>query len=307
MAQRRASGATAAGASRPAAGRRSRRPAGRRRAEDLGPVGVRRRSTSGSTGSPVSAPDRRTELIRTVSDGLRGQGLRVVVDGPDGRLVSIGAGVRTPWWQRPFVRARHVRVHDLRAALRTLPRRGGGAGYGLRPAGDAVHPAVDDAPGGADGASSATDLDHPRPGRRRAARGCTSRPEPTAPAPGSRCSTCSRTSRSATARMPTCASAAWPAAGGDPPQRLRTSTSSSRCPTVCPSACTAHRCCDRPSCGPVRGSRSGPWRWSTSEPSTPTTVARTADARAARSTSSSGSRRPLPPGHRWTDVRGQRR
>ncbi len=68
------------------------------------------------------------ELIRTVSDGLRGQGLRVVVDGPDGRLVSIGAGVRTPWWQRPFVRARHVRVHDLRAALRTLPRRGGGAG-----------------------------------------------------------------------------------------------------------------------------------------------------------------------------------
>ncbi len=66
-----------------------------------------------------------TDLLRSVADGLRGQGLRVVVDGPDGRLVSVGAGVRTPWWQRPFVRARHVRVHDLRAALRTLPRRGG--------------------------------------------------------------------------------------------------------------------------------------------------------------------------------------
>lgn len=64
-------------------------------------------------------------LIRSVADGLRGQGLRVVVDGPGGRLMSVGAGVRTPWWQRPFLRARHVRVHDLRAALRTLPRRGG--------------------------------------------------------------------------------------------------------------------------------------------------------------------------------------
>jgi hypothetical protein len=64
------------------------------------------------------------ELIRTVAAGLLGQGLRVVVDGPDGHLVSVGAGVRTPWWQRPFVRAPHVRVHDLRAALRTLPRRG---------------------------------------------------------------------------------------------------------------------------------------------------------------------------------------
>lgn len=68
------------------------------------------------------------ELIRSVAEGLRGQGLRVVVDGPGGRLMSVGAGVRTPWWQRPFVRARHVRVHDLRTALRTLPRRGGGAG-----------------------------------------------------------------------------------------------------------------------------------------------------------------------------------
>ena len=64
------------------------------------------------------------ELIRSVAAGLLGQGLRVVVEGPDGRLVSVGAGVRTPWWQRPFVRAPHVRVHDLRAALRTLPRRG---------------------------------------------------------------------------------------------------------------------------------------------------------------------------------------
>ena len=65
-----------------------------------------------------------SELIRTVADGLSGQGLRVVVEGPGGRLVSFGAGVRTPWWQRPFVRAAHVRVHDLRTALRTLPRRG---------------------------------------------------------------------------------------------------------------------------------------------------------------------------------------
>jgi hypothetical protein len=68
------------------------------------------------------------ELVRGVADGLLGQGLRVVVDGPGGRLVSVGAGVRTPWWQRPFVRAPHVRVHDLRAALRTLPRRGRKAG-----------------------------------------------------------------------------------------------------------------------------------------------------------------------------------
>lgn len=65
-----------------------------------------------------------TELIRGVAAGLLGQGLRVVVEGPHGRLMSVGAGVRTPWWQRPFVRAPHVRVHDLRAALRTLPRRG---------------------------------------------------------------------------------------------------------------------------------------------------------------------------------------
>ena len=64
------------------------------------------------------------DLIRSVAAGLLGQGLRVVVDGPGGRLVSVGAGVRTPWWQRPFVRAPHVCVHDLRAALRTLPRRG---------------------------------------------------------------------------------------------------------------------------------------------------------------------------------------
>ncbi|WP_344813733.1 FHA domain-containing protein [Microlunatus aurantiacus] len=68
------------------------------------------------------------DLIRSVADGLQGQGLKVVVEGPGGRLVSVGAGVRTPWWQRPFIRARHVRVHDLRAALRTLPRRGSTAG-----------------------------------------------------------------------------------------------------------------------------------------------------------------------------------
>ena len=67
------------------------------------------------------------ELIRGVAAGLLNQGLRVVVEGPNGRLMSVGAGVRTPWWQRPFVRAPHVRVHDLRAALRTLPRRGRGA------------------------------------------------------------------------------------------------------------------------------------------------------------------------------------
>ncbi|HYI55277.1 MAG TPA: FHA domain-containing protein [Microlunatus sp.] len=72
-----------------------------------------------------------SELIRNVAAGLVGQGLRVIVEGPDGRLVSFGSGVRTPWWQRPFVRAAHVRVHDLRAALRTLPRggrKGGAAG-----------------------------------------------------------------------------------------------------------------------------------------------------------------------------------
>ncbi|HEY5978771.1 MAG TPA: FHA domain-containing protein [Microlunatus sp.] len=73
---------------------------------------------------PALATRPSPELIRTVADGLQGQGLRVVVEGPDGRLVSVGAGVRTPWWQRPFVRAPHVRVHDLRTALRTLPRRG---------------------------------------------------------------------------------------------------------------------------------------------------------------------------------------
>lgn len=64
------------------------------------------------------APD----LIRAVSAGLVSTGLRVVVEGPDGRLLSVGSGVRTPWWQRLFVRADHVRVHDLRGALRALPR-----------------------------------------------------------------------------------------------------------------------------------------------------------------------------------------
>ena len=65
------------------------------------------------------APD----LVRAVSAGLVGTGLRVVVEGPGGRLLSVGSGVRTPWWQRLFVRADHVRVHDLRGALRALPRR----------------------------------------------------------------------------------------------------------------------------------------------------------------------------------------
>jgi hypothetical protein len=74
------------------------------------------------------------QLIRSVADGLRAQGLKVVVDGPDGRLMSVGAGVRTPWWQRLFVRARHVRVHDLRTALRTLPRRGGSGALTASPA-----------------------------------------------------------------------------------------------------------------------------------------------------------------------------
>ncbi len=74
-----------------------------------------------------------TELIRGVAAGLLGQGLRVVVEGPNGRLMSVGAGVRTPWWQRPFVRAPHVRVHDLRVALRTLPRRGRGTSAATAP------------------------------------------------------------------------------------------------------------------------------------------------------------------------------
>lgn len=67
-------------------------------------------------------------VLRAAADGLTGAGLRVDVDTPQGRLLSVGSGVRTPWWQRPFVRARHVRVHDLRSALRVLSRPRGTVG-----------------------------------------------------------------------------------------------------------------------------------------------------------------------------------
>ncbi|MDN5770229.1 MAG: FHA domain-containing protein [Microlunatus sp.] len=71
---------------------------------------------------PVLAGRPSSSLLRGVSDTLASTGLQVVVEGPDGRLVSAGAGVRTPWWQRLFVRTSHVRVHDLRAGLRVLTR-----------------------------------------------------------------------------------------------------------------------------------------------------------------------------------------
>ena len=108
-----------------------------------------------------------TERIRTVAAGLIGQGLRVVVEGPDGRLVSVGAGVRTPWWQRPFVRAPHVRCA---ACERRCGRCRGGVEEAVQ-RGSAhrrcCSPHRRRCCRWRPPASPATHLDHPRPGRGR--------------------------------------------------------------------------------------------------------------------------------------------
>ena len=232
------------------------------------------------------------ELIRSVAAGLRRPGSPRGRRGPGRASGQLSApGVRTPWWQRPFVRAPHVRVHDLRAALRTLPRRGGRPGADRdRTAGDAVHAAIDRAATGSDRAPPAAHLDHPRPGRRRGSaallpgRGQRRRPvEGVLPPAGG--------SASATGRTLTCGCAGWPLIRRSSVGTPRTSTSSSPTPTDCPSGCTAHGCCGATQLRTGARIEIGTWTDGLlpGRARRPRASVRRA-VRAARSTSSSGSR-----------------
>jgi hypothetical protein len=74
----------------------------------------------------VGAPPRR--VVRLAARSLAARGLRLVVHGPEGVVVSLG-DVRAPWWQRLLTRSPHIQVGSFRQV-----RRFAGAGHGAAPA-----------------------------------------------------------------------------------------------------------------------------------------------------------------------------
>lgn len=54
-------------------------------------------------------------VIRALADQLAGRGVSIAVVHDGEHLVTIGA-TRSPWWQRPATRSRHIRLGSLRGA-----------------------------------------------------------------------------------------------------------------------------------------------------------------------------------------------
>lgn len=59
-------------------------------------------------------------LVRPLANQLHQLGLTVVVVGPDGPLVRIGARARAPWWQRLLTRGLRVELLSWRTLLRSV-------------------------------------------------------------------------------------------------------------------------------------------------------------------------------------------
>lgn len=59
-------------------------------------------------------------LVRPMANQLHRLGLTLVVVGPDGPLVRIGARAQAPWWQRFLTRGLHVELVSVRALARSF-------------------------------------------------------------------------------------------------------------------------------------------------------------------------------------------
>lgn len=59
-------------------------------------------------------------LVRPLANQLHDLGLTVVVAGPDGPLIRVGAEARAPRWQQVLTRGLHVELVSLRAVARSL-------------------------------------------------------------------------------------------------------------------------------------------------------------------------------------------
>lgn len=59
-------------------------------------------------------------LVRPLAQRLDDLGLTVQVEGPDGPLVRIGAGVRAPWWQQLVTRSSRIHLVSIRALARSV-------------------------------------------------------------------------------------------------------------------------------------------------------------------------------------------
>ncbi len=59
-------------------------------------------------------------LVRPLAQRLSDLGLTVQVEGPDGPLVRLGAGVRAPWWQQLVTRSSRIHLVSIRALARSV-------------------------------------------------------------------------------------------------------------------------------------------------------------------------------------------
>ena len=59
-------------------------------------------------------------LVRPLANQLDSLGLTLSVVGPDGPLVRLGAGVRTPWWQVIATHGSRIELVSLRALARSV-------------------------------------------------------------------------------------------------------------------------------------------------------------------------------------------
>jgi hypothetical protein len=59
-------------------------------------------------------------LVRPLAQRLEDLGLTVQVEGPDGPLVRLGAGVRAPWWQQLVTRSSRIHLVSVRALARSV-------------------------------------------------------------------------------------------------------------------------------------------------------------------------------------------
>jgi hypothetical protein len=59
-------------------------------------------------------------LVRPLANQLDRLGLTLTVAGPDGPLVRLGAGVRSPWWQVVATHGARIELVSLRALARSV-------------------------------------------------------------------------------------------------------------------------------------------------------------------------------------------
>jgi hypothetical protein len=103
---------------------------------DLRFVSTAHDGTSGATGSvtadgrtihvflsdPAAGPAKLSRtVVRNVASSMAQRGLQLVLHGPRGVVLALGA-VRTPLWQRLVTRSPYIQLIDLRAARRVMVR-----------------------------------------------------------------------------------------------------------------------------------------------------------------------------------------